>query len=473
MTDSPHHDEPSPADDVFVSPRVVDERAFEDFAGSLREVIREANSSVQGLRQQTESAQQTLETITESAAAFESRLEKTAALVQQFERRAAEVERTLSDAAGKAGQVEQIESRVRRAVDEQLAGLNQRAEQAMALAVAKIEGLTSDLDERIADTRRTIESEVDAPKREIVEIARGARAQVDASRAEIDDATRTIAAQIDRAVAVIGRAPERTEGPVSAGSLLDVVTRAEHTQQTATAAMNELAEIKTSAETMRSTLAADADAATSRLGKAVESAKGIADTADKAVERARTAEQGLDQQAQRVKQTLEMPMQQFRVQAEQMGQGVQMMLQQTEQTRRAGEQTAREAHTLLEKLEQTATRLEPWRAVVLGGDTDAMPEPIRRLIESVRRELGRDLSTLAGTLSDMGTRADRLAREAAQSTEPARPAATIEPKPAETKPQARETPPPKAPPKRVTPQVPNVNPLYYGQATPGYGGSWS
>jgi len=83
------------ADQVFLSPRVVDERAFEDFAARLRELVDKAAASGAALRASTAEIRAAKATLEELGATYKRELANAGALLEQVQGRRNEVQQLL------------------------------------------------------------------------------------------------------------------------------------------------------------------------------------------------------------------------------------------------------------------------------------------------------------------------------------------------------------------------------------------
>ncbi|KAA0212693.1 MAG: hypothetical protein DYG94_14005 [Leptolyngbya sp. PLA3] len=122
------------ADEVFLTPRVLDQGAFREYSESLKSLIREANGKRTDLRTDSEDARQLCENLTTMAARLRERLETTAKLLPTLDDRVKRAERLLEVAADKSRLPERVEEMLRAGVAE----MHKRVEDVIAQAEARL-----------------------------------------------------------------------------------------------------------------------------------------------------------------------------------------------------------------------------------------------------------------------------------------------------------------------------------------------
>ncbi|MEM1423316.1 MAG: hypothetical protein AAGH64_04860, partial [Planctomycetota bacterium] len=153
----------APKSSVMLSPRVVDEKAFDDFAGRLRSLLDEASTATQraeGALTELRSlgsanAITRQKTLIEAGAKLVKAVEATTARLQAA---SADADATLSriDAAAEKadGAVASMEARLRSKLDEQLASFERRVDERVTQITSQIE---TSLEARVADVGRQLE----------------------------------------------------------------------------------------------------------------------------------------------------------------------------------------------------------------------------------------------------------------------------------------------------------------------------
>ncbi len=146
----------SVADDVLLTPRVLDEAAFETFAGRLRALIRDASDRERRLIATSASINDIGQTLREGAGQIAERLESANSLLPKLEERLAEAEALLDRALDPhviAGQVrdrlDELSADRVRGLDSLASALLERIEAAGRDVAARAESVMHDLDQRI------------------------------------------------------------------------------------------------------------------------------------------------------------------------------------------------------------------------------------------------------------------------------------------------------------------------------------
>lgn len=243
-------------DEVFLTPRVLDQGAFREYADSLKNLIREANGKRTDLRTDADDARQLCENLTTTAARLRERLETTAKLLPTLDDRVKRAERLLEVAADKSKLPQKIEEILRAGVEamekrvddvlskaeERLAQIEARYErvrEASEQSTGVLEGLQSRLDEasslaaasldHMETTARTIEAQTNQHAEEagarlhehLTEMERQAAEACAAADAHVE----AIAAQLDQRLAQ-ARQQATEEAAAIAGELDQKLTEA-------------------------------------------------------------------------------------------------------------------------------------------------------------------------------------------------------------------------------------------------------
>lgn len=133
------HTEVDVNDEVFLTPRVLDQGAFREYSESLKNLIREANGKRTDLKTDSDDARQLCENLTTLAARLRERLETTAKLLPTLDDRVKRAERLLDTAAENSKLPQKVEEILRagvaemeRRVDTMIAQAEQRLQQVEA-----------------------------------------------------------------------------------------------------------------------------------------------------------------------------------------------------------------------------------------------------------------------------------------------------------------------------------------------------
>lgn len=176
-------------DEVFLTPRVLDQGAFRAYSESLKGLIREANGRRNDLRGDAEDARQLCENLTETAARLRERLETTAKLLPTLDDRVKRAEKLLDHAADRSQLPERIEALVTQGMEE--------LERRISEAVARAEARLREVEERYERVRAASEESV----RTLEAVRLGLDETSSLATAKLDELTAEIARVEARAVA--------------------------------------------------------------------------------------------------------------------------------------------------------------------------------------------------------------------------------------------------------------------------------
>jgi ABC-type transporter Mla subunit MlaD len=380
---------------VFLSPRVVDRRAYSELSEELRDLVRHAASERSAITSVLDQAGKATQEFRQREQSQQGNIELTARALKSMDERSARIEQLLAQATEQARVFEKLEAQAGSLIDSKIQILESRLQAVTGGAAAQAEAL----EERVRRASRELEQRIEAIRRDAQSIAGPAQEALNKA--------------CERAGMLAGS---------GAGSLGDLVARGERVAQTA--------------EGIASTL----EGATARVER---------DRA--AIDEIQTRSVQVERNLEIVRSRLNEQQTESLARAQEAIDGVQLMLAQVrEQTSAArGEgasavaelrsviQQSQDAHNtttlalkvLAKSIEQAkgiTEQLEPWRAVLEGNETGKMPEPIRRMIEGVRGELKGELSSIAGALRAAADRAERT--EQALASLPMEPVTKLTPR---------------------------------------------
>lgn len=149
-------------DDVFLTPRVVDQNAFEQFSATLRELMAMAGEQRRTLREATTEAAETDRSSRELRDEVSTRLKALRALLPEVDRRLETAEKMLG------AEVDEVEIRRRvrevfeRSAAEPLAQLRTRTDDSVQHAHKRVETLLTAMETRLAEAERRAETAASA-----------------------------------------------------------------------------------------------------------------------------------------------------------------------------------------------------------------------------------------------------------------------------------------------------------------------
>jgi chromosome segregation ATPase len=246
--------------DIFLSPRVVDAAAFEQFTGALRALVGQASAQDEALRGRLSKSESVLRQLAQAAPA-EPRAQ--AEVLTRVEELRARVDQVLARPAPAEpvdleGRLSAAEARLAALVDQAIARIHAAAD------AARTERARSDAHTATAEYEESWRDRI-AP---LTEHAALETANLEARLRAIEDRIASFAGPMLRSLAVLGgraavllgRDPEAEAGPAAPGSLADLVARAERLTESARFAIGQLESIRAQAEHTQGSLASTLDA---------------------------------------------------------------------------------------------------------------------------------------------------------------------------------------------------------------------
>ncbi len=200
--------------EIFLSPRVVDREAFNDFSGSLKKLIEQASGHNDVLRQATTEANSAHQQLRDLASKHTAKFELAARALQSLDERSAKAEQMLLAVQEAALSLDTFKGEAQRIVQESVRLFDQHVSQALAKAgeltehaargawavieadaaalLARVQGSAKALDDRAA----LAESRLEAARSAMAEYEARALARIEARAEELrkggDDAARRV-----------------------------------------------------------------------------------------------------------------------------------------------------------------------------------------------------------------------------------------------------------------------------------------
>jgi|GEM_PF-2033231 len=187
------------ASEVFVSPRVVDRVAFEDYAQALRKLLASATSEGEHLRRTAVDASRTLRAIGEVLPAVDTKLAKAGEMLSTLTQRLESAEAIAKRAEAAAERAVTAEQRIKDMDDRARQRIFEAGNAAMDEAVGQIEELAEKRAKELDDRGETLTTFVDRGRSDLAEArAKAVEAlhkAADQTRADIDTGVQAIKAQ--------------------------------------------------------------------------------------------------------------------------------------------------------------------------------------------------------------------------------------------------------------------------------------
>ncbi|MDX2114680.1 MAG: hypothetical protein SFZ24_03540 [Planctomycetota bacterium] len=367
----------NPSGDLFLSPRVIDRAAFEDFAARLRALIDDAAARGSAVRLASADAEKLHALLTEASRKNAEQVELSARVLKTLAQRTSEVDALLARAADLASAGAQMESRLAAIVDRRVAELDARA---------------ADLGRQLAAAHEEHASRLSAA-------VEAAEARVASAMERLDRARATLVQQTETTVfaaeKLLRAQCERAEKLLSApAGLTNNLERIETAARRAETAAQQLAGIHARAESAATQLARSLDGSIAFSDELIAQRQSLDAQTARALEKVHEARKLLE------------PAQAIEARA---GATADKL---AEAAARAADAQAK-ARSIAAEVQRTVglaadalEMLEPWRAVLLEPSPDGpLPEPIINLIARMRGELAHDLASVATAMQAIAAKA--------------------------------------------------------------------
>ena len=459
-------------DDILLTPRVLDQNAFNQLSETLRGLIEQANGATQLLRDEFEQADGAKGQATKASAGLHERLRVSARMLKAFQSQIDLVQERIGQltAAGKEAQeassrleglAEKFESRVtdaaamfERQVDETFQSRIKRFEEELAKReqavanvserVAEAQGRVNDL---LTDTERRVDALLDRTEGKVQPIVTDAQQQVEALLSEVRGGVETVTGNAKKAVSgLIKSAQGRIESLET-----DAAQRAEsvvtQTQRSVDSIHKTVSGLLKGAKSRIESLETDAKRcaakAVAETQRSVDSIAKVAEGAEKsaadAVMKSTAATEKIEKAASETSQIIA----QVNHARKLLGEDLLKAAERIDQLSARSEKICRSVRGGQEELESAARRLSeavahvndadkkrrqlkqtcdtlaplleqlrPWESLFesTAGEEGVGAHPIIRLLDEMRSGLGEDAARLSGTMRHMAARLDDLLR---------------------------------------------------------------
>lgn len=373
-------------DEVFLSPRVVDQRAFEVFVGKLRDAaenVEERRASLGRVADKVRELEGTLRAIVEKA---NDPMERANKVLEELEATSTRVEERAKALEERLLQMQDIDSVVTARIDKKLEELDKRLDERFERFVAKLNTEVDAREDALSTTFQTFEASV-ADMREQAEQATG-------------DALGGMHAACGAAIEMLGYDPSEQTPQDASGGLSAIVGEAQRLRDELSESLSQsgdarlaVAELARNARNQVTRCREEADQLDARvsqlrslLAEAVEHGGELAAELANATSR-------VDQSGAEIAQRSES--------VEKMTAELRDLLAAAGEVQERCVETLSTTLDAADRADASVKSLEPWAGVLLDGKTgeDALPDSIKAIIEGVRSEIRRDLADVASAMN--------------------------------------------------------------------------
>ncbi len=376
--------------EVFLSPRVVDRRAFAELAGELREVVERAAIERAAMIAALDQAGRSLQDLRSREQTQQVNLELALRALKTIDEKSQSAEALIARAGDTAKLIEAIDARADGLVAAKVSAIEARLDTLTAAATAKAEAL----EERIRRAGRELEQRVEAIRRDAQQIA-----------APVQDG---LLALCERAALLASAQPGH-------GGLGELIARGEQLRLDTDRTIRELDKVHDGSQSMRAeidqwlagasahmdqlaqrraAIDADAQAIMTNMERTLEviraSVRGTqsdaASRAQQAIDAAQQSIAELESRARELRLSASATLDELAPKAEQAA----LALRETVRQAHDAHNTTGLAMKVLDRshaqVQDLLARLEPWKGM-LEQSADPVPAPVRRMLDGVRAEL--------------------------------------------------------------------------------------
>jgi chromosome segregation ATPase len=418
MATNGQHGQATASEDVFLSPRVVDREAFDNFSDVLRAIVDDAQVVGQTIEAKSSLAKRALAEFARSEPTMNASIDTAARVLKSMDERIDRIETLLGRAEEMSGRLDEKSTRATQHLDEREASLRAVVSDLIAQAEARLNTSAIETTTRVEDVLRSTERALDQAREdagamhaetlrqltdlsdrlagEIADTAAEGRgqlretmdkleAEIEPARSRIEATTADLEERLDRlrkqtlalmgpgvrqleslcqrGSNLLGRDPEFIESEpteaAEAGSLADIVSRGEALGERAETASQRLESIRTQAESSRKELAESIISSSEWLDKLLEYQASLDGATAESVERCREAETALKQREEELRESLLEPAQTIEREIQRIDelmQNVRASRVEAETLFARHQQVAQEAKEDLERLEEMIAR---------------------------------------------------------------------------------------------------------------------
>lgn len=394
----------SDSEEIFLSPRVIDENSFSSFADRLRMIIDEAKGITGDADEAARGAAKLRNALSQCSTDLENRLTGAERLLAQLDRQRVQAEEMYEKAASRAGSIAELEEVAERIASRKQAEL----EKSINTAVEAAEQRVRQVDLRIEQLAKNAEARADVLTARLDQVVEEAESRLesvlDRFQGAVDESA--IDARIEQLTGACKSADELLKKDGSNTSLPSLLTRAIETTDRLKAAAADADRTSSGAEARaeslrRTIVEADEktqseDARVARIEALLAEIESKADAAD----------QRLAERIAETEKAAADPIAHLRRLSDEIRSDAEKLTANASEAREQVQEASDWNTALLMRIEQATARLEPWRDVLLSGEApEELPKPLADIITRAHRELSRPLMELGSIIQTIGQRA--------------------------------------------------------------------
>lgn len=437
--------------EVFLSPRVIDREAFNDYASQLKQLIEHSAGHAEALKAAAAAAHTAQHQMQQAAVQNQPRLEAAAKALLAFDGKVKLAEQTIAEAERVGRELLARHQHAMDVLDNRIAELADRAEQAANNAErraaeaetqatlkisemqARLEAMGRDIDQRLDAKLTEIQHRSELAANDAVALAEQANERVEQAkksvvevcreieqagaetagrfRGELEAGSNRLAALITESKFILDPTPitDESKGRFNIASLADLVQRAEKIGDDASFATRQLEAVREQAEMARNMLGDSVNDAAGSIDQLSIASEQLKTALAGTVELAAKTERSIRAKADEMTAALRVPLVEAESMADEMRMNLATSIEQVSTAQAAAAKVSAETASVLSKLTHLVEDLKPWQGLLANHQKGTMPEPIEQIVRQFRGELTRDLSQIAAGMHQITSKAVQLA----------------------------------------------------------------
>lgn len=465
MPPTPTHNATNPTGsdvirEVFLSPRVVDREAFNEYATQLRRLIEQTAEHAGQLRSAADDANTAQQNLLASTARNQPKVEAALKTLTAIEARSLGVERLIKQAETQAARLAELEAHAGKVLEDRLGEVAATMERHVAGTLERIASAAEQAAASLASDRQAAQSQIrltaedgaalittaaasaesrytqlQAEAERVMHDAEAKAAELNAlhtaALAETERRLLALAEAADRKMAQLNAAGDRigqqvsgllaraeallldnpqTGAPAPASTLPALVKQAEQLSDDAGFATRQLAAVRQQADLARELLGKSILAAAEQLDVLAAEADKLKTGVGDLRHAAATAAESAAHRKAEITAALQGPLVEIETIGDELRQRLTDAMRQVQEAEARSRQLGGDTKAVVAMLGALVDKLEPWRPLLLEQNPGELPAPLAKLVQEVQGKLAADLARVAEGLGGIFGRTSDLAK---------------------------------------------------------------
>lgn len=409
------------AEQVFLTPRVIDGGSFDELASELRGLVVQSSTLLETLGTQTKEARSLADDLNRAAAKHEERLNLGARLLRTVQEQINHLEERANEVERRLDHLQNYESHA----EERLNDFQRRLDMIHVEAEQQLARKESELGTRLDEIQQGLETRADRLQTETVALEdrlSNIHQEVDGLARPVSDHLESLIEEARRLVGGESTHGDGEPADPTPGTLSHLLASTREIQEKADFATHQATVIREQCEEVCQALgdklmrsSETLDQITRRhdnLRLAVNDAAGLCETMETQLSE-RIAR--LEEEINRTLAKYDQEVSSRTTALKEAHTGADASLRRISSAQEELEELVQLQAESSERVRALLSRLAPWESILDSTDDDDLPAPLRDLLEKVQAEVSREFAQLGRTLATMAQHAERLARDPAHS----------------------------------------------------------